>query len=278
MHNSYVTNFKEWLQMKESVVIKNLTKEYKIFRTNKERLQDVFIPNFKSKRFFALQDITFTAYEGDVIGLVGINGSGKSTLSNIIGGSLQPTEGNIERHGDVNVIAINSGLNAQLNGVDNIEYKMLLLGFTKKEIKKLTPEIIEFSELGEFIYQPVKKYSSGMKSKLGFAINVTVNPDILVIDEALSVGDQTFTKKSLDKMNQFKEAGKTIFFVSHNINQVKDFCTKIAWIEAGALREFGTAEEVLPKYQAFLQDFNKKSAKDKKAFKDELDATRFYVK
>ncbi|WP_323702810.1 teichoic acids export ABC transporter ATP-binding subunit TagH [Mammaliicoccus sp. Dog046] len=264
--------------MNESVVIKNLTKEYKIFRNNKERLKDVFLPRHKSKRFHALQDISFTAYEGDIIGLVGINGSGKSTLSNIIGGSLQPSSGVIERNGDVNVIAINSGLNTQLNGVDNIEYKMLLLGFTKKEIKELTPEIIEFSELGEFIYQPVKKYSSGMKSKLGFAINVTVNPDILVIDEALSVGDQTFTKKSLDKMNQFKEDGKTIFFVSHNIGQVKDFCSKIAWIEGGQLKEFGTTEEVLPKYQDFLKTFNKKSVDEKKSFKDELDATRFFVK
>ncbi|MGK9045085.1 teichoic acids export ABC transporter ATP-binding subunit TagH [Mammaliicoccus vitulinus] len=264
--------------MNESVIINNLTKEYKIFRSNKERLKDVFIPKHKSKRFSALQDITFTAYEGDIIGLVGINGSGKSTLSNIIGGSLQPTSGEIERHGDVNVIAINTGLNTQLNGIDNIEYKMLLLGFNKKQIKELTPEIIEFSELGEFIYQPVKKYSSGMKSKLGFAINVTVNPDILVIDEALSVGDQTFTKKSLDKMNQFKEAGKTIFFVSHNIGQVKDFCTKIAWIEGGKLKDFGSTEDILPKYQSFLKEFNKKSANDKKAFKDELDATRFFIK
>ncbi len=266
------------VHMKESVIINNLTKEYKIFRNNKERLKDVFLPKHQSQRFLALNDISFTAYEGDIIGLVGINGSGKSTLSNIIGGSLQPTDGIIERHGDVNVIAINSGLNTQLNGIDNIEYKMLLLGFSKKQIKELTPQIIEFSELGEFIYQPVKKYSSGMKSKLGFAINVTVDPDILVIDEALSVGDQTFTKKSLDKMNQFKEAGKTIFFVSHNIGQVKDFCTKIAWIEGGKLKEFGSTEDVLPKYQAFLKEFNKKSAKDKKAFKDELDATRFYFK
>ncbi|MEB7768746.1 teichoic acids export ABC transporter ATP-binding subunit TagH [Mammaliicoccus sciuri] len=264
--------------MKESVIINNLTKEYKIFRNNKERLKDVFLPKYQSQRFLALKDISFTAYEGDIIGLVGINGSGKSTLSNIIGGSLQPTDGVIERHGDVNVIAINSGLNTQLNGIDNIEYKMLLLGFSKKQIKELTPQIIEFSELGEFIYQPVKKYSSGMKSKLGFAINVTVDPDILVIDEALSVGDQTFTKKSLDKMNQFKEAGKTIFFVSHNIGQVKDFCTKIAWIEGGILKDFGSTEDVLPKYQAFLKEFNKKSANDKKAFKDELDATRFYFK
>lgn len=264
--------------MTESVIIKNLTKEYKVFRNNKERLKDLFIPNNKTKRFYALKDITLTANEGDIIGLVGINGSGKSTLSNIIGGSVPQSEGYIKKNGDVNVIAISSGLNTQLSGIDNIEYKMLLLGFSKKEIKELTPKIIDFSELGEFIYQPVKKYSSGMKSKLGFAINVTVNPDILVIDEALSVGDQTFTKKSLDKMYEFKEAGKTIFFVSHNIGQVRDFCSKIAWIEGGILKDFGDKNDVLPKYEEFLKDFNKKSAKEKKAFKDELDSSRFYVK
>lgn len=264
--------------MAESVIIKNLTKEYKVFRNNKERLKDLFIPKNKTKRFYALKDITLTANEGDIIGLVGINGSGKSTLSNIIGGSVPQSEGYIKKNGEVNVIAISSGLNTQLSGIDNIEYKMLLLGFSKKEIKELTPKIIEFSELGEFIYQPVKKYSSGMKSKLGFAINVTVNPDILVIDEALSVGDQTFTKKSLDKMYEFKETGKTIFFVSHNIGQVRDFCSKIAWIEGGILKEFGSTEDVLPKYEEFLKEFNKKSANEKKAFKDKLDASRFFVK
>ncbi|QJF24697.1 teichoic acids export ABC transporter ATP-binding subunit TagH [Mammaliicoccus vitulinus] len=263
--------------MTESVTINNVTKEYKIFRNNKERLKDLFIPTNKTKKFYALKNVTLTANQGDIIGLVGINGSGKSTLSNIIGGSVPQSEGTVTRQGDVNVIAINSGLNTQLNGIDNIEYKMLLLGFSKKEIKEMTPRIIEFSELGEFIYQPVKKYSSGMKSKLGFAINVTVNPDILVIDEALSVGDQTFTRKSLDKMYEFKEAGKTIFFVSHNIGQVRDFCTKIAWIEGGVLKSFGDKDEVLPQYEEFLKDFNKKSASEKKKFKDELDNSRFII-
>ena len=149
------------------------------------------------------------------------------------------------------VIAINAGLNGQLSGVDNIEFKMLCMGFKRKEIKKLMPQIIEFSELGEFIYQPVKKYSSGMRAKLGFSINVTVNPDILVIDEALSVGDQTFTQKCLDKIYEFKEQNKTIFFVSHNIRQVKEFCTKIAWIEGGKLKEFGDIDDVLPQYEQF---------------------------
>ena len=136
------------------------------------------------------------------------------------------------------------------------------MGFKRKEIKQLMPQVIEFSELGEFIHQPVKNYSSGMRAKL-FSINVTINPDILVIDEALSVGDQTFTQKCLDKIYEFKEANKTIFFVSHNIRQVREFCTKIAWIEGGKLKEYGDLEEVLPKYEQFLKDFKKNQKRSK---------------
>lgn len=264
--------------MNVSVNIEHITKEYRIYRNNKERLKDAFIPFHKNKTFYAMKDFSLTAYEGDVIGLVGINGSGKSTLSNMIGGSLTPTEGNIKRNGIVSVIAINAGLNAQLSGIDNIEFKMLCMGFKRKQIKALTPEIVEFSELGEFIYQPVKKYSSGMRAKLGFAINITVDPDILVIDEALSVGDQTFTQKCLDKIYQYKQQGKTIFFVSHNMKQVRDFCTKIAWIEGGKLKQYGELNEVLPEYEAFLKDFKQKSKAEQKQFRSNLDQSRFTVK
>lgn len=264
--------------MKPTVTIDHVTKEYRIYRNNKERIKDAFLPKHKNKTFYALNDVSFEAHAGDVIGLVGINGSGKSTLSNIIGGSLTPTKGKVTRNGDVSVIAINAGLNGNLTGMENIEFKMLCMGFTKKQIKELTPKIVEFSELGEFIYQPVKKYSSGMRSKLGFSISVTVDPEILVIDEALSVGDQTFTQKSLNKIYEFKEAEKTIFFVSHNLRQVREFCTKIAWIEAGRLKAIGTVDEVMPQYEAFLQDFKKKSVKEQKAFRQQLDENRFVIK
>lgn len=260
-----------------SVNIENVTKAYRIYRNNKERLKDTFNPWHKNNTFYALNNVSLTAHKGDVIGLVGINGSGKSTLSNMIGGSLSPTKGHITKHGKVSVIAINAGLNGQLTGIENIEFKMLCLGFSKKEIKRLTPEIIEFSELGEFIYQPVKKYSSGMRAKLGFSISITINPDILVIDEALSVGDQTFTQKCLDKIYEFKAQNKTIFFVSHNLSQVRQFCTKIAWIEGGQLKSYGALDTVLPEYEAFLKAYKKKSREEQKAFKDELDASRFFI-
>lgn len=279
MYNIMVlTVNKEGKNMNVSVNIEHVTKEYRIYRSNKERLKDVIVPFHKNKTFYALNDLSLTAYEGDVIGLVGINGSGKSTLSNMIGGSLSPTEGDIKRDGDVSVIAINAGLNGQLTGIENIEFKMLCMGFTRKQIKKLTPEIIEFSELGEFIYQPVKKYSSGMRAKLGFSINITTNPDILVIDEALSVGDQTFAQKCLDKIFEYKEQGKTIFFVSHNMKQVREFCTKIAWIEAGKLKQFGELDDVLPEYEKFLNDFKKRSKGEQKKFRNDLDSSRFVVK
>ncbi len=279
MYNIIVLSVnKEGKIMNVSVNIENVTKEYRIYRNNKERLKDVLLPFHKNKTFYALDNLSLKAYEGDVIGLVGINGSGKSTLSNMIGGSLSPTDGGIKRDGDVSVIAINAGLNGQLTGIENIEFKMLCMGFTRKQIKELTPEVIEFSELGEFIYQPVKKYSSGMRAKLGFSINITTNPDILVIDEALSVGDQTFAQKCLDKIFEYKEQGKTIFFVSHNMKQVREFCTKIAWIEAGKLKQFGELDEVLPEYEKFLNDFKKRSKADQKKFRSDLDNSRFVVK
>lgn len=264
--------------MSIAVNIQNVSKEYRIYRNNKERLLDSVIPFHKNKTFLALSNISIKAYQGDIIGLVGINGSGKSTLSNLIGGSLSPTEGNIQLNGDVSAIAINSGLNAQLSGLENIEFKMLCMGFSKKIIEKLTPEIIEFSELDEFIYQPIKKYSSGMRSKLGFAINITTNPDILVIDEALSVGDQTFAQKCLDKIFEYKKEGKIIFFVSHNIKQVREFCTKIAWIEAGKLKQFGESDEVLPNYEKFLNDFKALSKKHKKDYREKLENSRMDLK
>lgn len=256
--------------MAESVVLKNVTKQYRMYESKGQQLADLLFGGNRVEPFNAIENISFAVEEGDVVGLVGINGSGKSTLSNIIGGLIPATSGEVEVKGDVNVIAIKSGLNGNLTGAENIEFKCLLMGYSKEKIAKVMPEIIEFSELGDFIYQPVKQYSSGMKSKLGFAISVTANPDVLIIDEALSVGDQTFTDKSLAKMLEYKEQGKTIFFVSHNLAQVRNFCTKIAWIEGGRLREFGPTNIVMRNYSAFLKDYNKLTPDKQKEFRDGL--------
>lgn len=253
--------------MTKTVVLKNVTKRYKMYEGTKEKLLDIVLPKSYGEDFYALQNVNFEANKGDVIGFIGINGSGKSTLSNIIAGIVPPTKGTVQVDGQTALIAVAAGLNNQLTGRENIELKCLMLGFSKAEIQKLEPEIIEFSEIGKFIDQPVKTYSSGMKSRLGFAISVNIDPDILVIDEALSVGDQTFAEKCLSKMNEFKERGKTIFFISHSIGQMKRFCEKALWLEFGMVKDFGPMEEVMPKYEKFLKEYKAMSKEEQKKFR-----------
>lgn len=256
--------------MTESVVVENVTKKYKMYRKTSDKLLDIILPNGYGEDFYALRDVSFTAQRGDVIGIVGVNGSGKSTLSNIIAGIIPPSSGELRADGETSLIAVNAGLKQDLTGRENIELKCLMLGFNKKQIRELEPEIIDFSEIGKFIDQPVKNYSSGMRSRLGFAISVSVNPDILVIDEALSVGDQTFADKCLDKMNQFKAEGKTIFFISHSIGQVKKFCEKGLWLEYGEVKGFGPIGEVIGQYETFLKKYRKMSKEEKQQYKEEV--------
>lgn len=256
--------------MSETVIIQNVYKKYKMYKSPKEKLLDVILHGGYGEDFYALQDISFTANQGDVIGLVGMNGSGKSTLSNILGGVIPPTSGTVKTVGQTSIIAISSGLNNQLTGRENIELKCLMLGFNKKEIQEMEAEIIEFADVGKFIDQPVKKYSSGMRSRLGFAISVTVDPDILIVDEALSVGDQVFGQKSKNKMFEFKEKGKTIFFVSHSMGQVKEFCDKAIWLEYGEIKDYGPVIEVLPEYENFLKQHKAMTNEEQKKFREDI--------
>lgn len=253
--------------MKKAIVVENVSKKYKLYHDTKERILDLITPKSYGDDFYALTDINFEAEKGDIVGFIGINGSGKSTLSNIIGGIVPETSGRVRVNGETSLIAVSAGLKGDLTGRDNIELKCLMLGFSKKEIKEMEPDIIEFSELGEFIDQPVKSYSSGMKSRLGFSISINVNPEILIIDEALSVGDKAFAEKSLNKMKEFKEQGKTMIFVSHSIGQMKKFCEKILWLEFGRVKEYGKVEDVMPKYEKFLKDWKKMSNEERENYK-----------
>lgn len=253
--------------MENAIIVTNLTKKYKLYKSTKERLFDLLLPKEYGEDFYALAGVNFKAEPGDVVGFVGINGSGKSTLANIIAGIVPETSGTVQVNGEVALIAVSAGLKHDLTGRDNIELKLLMLGFSKDEIKALEPDIIEFSELGDFIDQPVKSYSSGMRSRLGFAISVNIDPDILIIDEALSVGDKAFAEKSLDKMKEFKEQGKTMIFVSHSIGQMRQFCDKILWLEFGMVKDFGTVDEIIPKYEAFLKKYKKMDKKQKNEYR-----------
>ncbi|MDQ6600362.1 teichoic acids export ABC transporter ATP-binding subunit TagH [Bacillus salipaludis] len=256
--------------MAETVIVKNLYKKYKMHTSSKQKILDVILPGGYGEDFYALQNISLNANRGDVIGLVGVNGSGKSTLSNIIAGVVPPTSGTVQVEGKTSIIAIQSGLDNQLTGRENIELKCLMLGFKKKEIQGMEQDIIDFADLGKFIDQPVKKYSSGMKSRLGFSISVTVDPDILIVDEALSVGDQAFAEKSKNKMFEFKDRGKTIFFVSHSMGQIKEFCDKAVWLEYGEIKAVGPVGEVIPEYEKFLKKYKKMTKEEQKKFREEV--------
>ncbi|TXS04029.1 teichoic acids export ABC transporter ATP-binding subunit TagH [Bacillus sp. SH7-1] len=262
--------------MSYSVRFNNVSKKYKMHSKSTDKLKDILYPNGFGEEFYALKNASFEADRGDIIGILGVNGSGKSTISSLIAGVTPATSGDLEVKGKVSLIAIAAGLNKQLTGRENIELKCLMMGLNKEEIQNLTPEIIDFADIGQFIDMPVKKYSSGMKSRLGFAISVSINPDVLIIDEALSVGDQTFADKCLKRMNEFKEQGKTMFFVSHSLGQIKKFCTKVLWLEHGQVREYGVIQDVLPNYEQFLKEYKAMSKEEQCKFKEEGMKKRLY--
>lgn len=256
--------------MKTVIRAKNVQKVYNIYKNQREKYLDFFLIKQFGKRFYALDQITFQIKQGESVGLIGLNGSGKSTLANLIAGYSSPTKGTLKTHGNISMISVTAGLDNRLTGLENIMQKGLLLGLTHKQIKELTPQIMDFAGLGDFIYQPVKTYSSGMRSKLGFAISVNIDPDIMIIDEALSVGDPTFTDKCLRRMQEFREKGKTIIFVSHSMQQVKDFCNKAIWLHCGKIQLFGDVSQTISEYTDFIKEFNSHSDQEKRKMYEDI--------
>lgn len=254
------------------VKVDKVSKIYDINRNKVAKILSLltFGKLYKAKPFYALRDINFEVNSGDTVGILGLNGSGKTTLSDLIAEATVPSKGKININGRVSLIAISAGLNAELTGEENIRIKCLMHGLTEKQISERYDDILQFSELGEFIKQPIKNYSSGMKSRLGFAIAIHTDPDILVVDEALSVGDETFANKCIERMRDFQEQGKTIFFVSHATGQIRQFCNKAVWVQYGEMKQFGEMKDVVKSYAEFVNQYKNLTKDEQIEYKDKM--------
>lgn len=239
-----------------AIKVTNVSKFYKLYSKPSDRLREALHP-FKRKyhsNFCALKDISFKVKKGEIVGILGTNGSGKSTILKIITGLLNPSEGSVEVNGKISaLLELGAGFNHEFTGIENIYLNGTMMGLSKEEMDLKLNEILSFADIGEFVYQPVKTYSSGMFARLAFAVAINIDPDILIIDEALAVGDMYFQEKCYEKMKQMVVSGATILFVSHSLPAIRNFCQRAVWIEKGELRDQGKADIICDKYKEYIE-------------------------
>ena len=236
-----------------AIKVENISKEYRLYKKPAHRLKEFFVRRSLHENFEALSDITFSIQHGESVGIIGENGAGKSTLLKILAQTLTPSSGQFKVVGRVAaLLELGTAFHPEFTGRQNIYLNAALLGLSQSQIKQAEKSIIEFAELWRVIDQPVKTYSSGMVMRLAFSVATSVNPDILIIDEALSVGDQYFQQKCIDRMTSFQERGKTILFCSHSTYSVNILCARAIWLDRGRIHQDGVATEVTSAYANFL--------------------------
>lgn len=238
-----------------TVKLENISKFYKLYNKPKERLKEALHPRGKKyhRKFYALSDINLEIKKREVLGIVGKNGSGKSTLLKLISGIIQPSSGKIEVKGKVSaLLELGSGLNPEFTGMQNIYFSGTMMGFSRKEMEEKIEDIVSFADIGNFIHQPLKTYSSGMKARLGFALTINMEPEILILDEVLAVGDELFKRKCYAKMEEFFKSGCSVIYVSHSINTVNEICSRAIFLDKGELILEGPPKFVTMHYQKFL--------------------------
>lgn len=238
-----------------AIRVKKVSKMYKLYNRNRDRILDAFGMSKKSKyrEHYALQDLSFDIKTGECVGIIGTNGAGKSTILKIITGVLNPSDGEVEINGRISaLLELGAGFNMEYTGIENIYLNGTMIGFSKEEIDEKLDSILDFADIGDFVYQPVKTYSSGMFVRLAFAVAINIDPEILIVDEALSVGDVFFQAKCYHKFEEFKKLGKTILFVSHDLGSVSKYCDRVVLLNHGKKEAEGNPKEMIGLYKRLL--------------------------
>src|SRR5689334_12415694 len=244
--------------MSDVIEFQNVSKRFVLHRERRdsipERIAGLLRPRVRGEAFWALHDVSFNIGKGESLGLVGHNGAGKSTALKLMTRILEPTSGSVELRGRVAaLLELGSGFHPDLSGRENVFLNGSLMGFSRRDMQARMDEIVDFAEIGDFIDMEVKHYSSGMYTRLAFAVATTVDPDVLLTDEVLAVGDEAFQRKCMERIYRFRQVGKTIVFVSHALETVRQLCDRAVWLDRGAARAVGPAGEVI---DAYLEETN----------------------
>jgi len=269
---------------KPIIELDRVTKYYAIYNSPFHRLKEVFTKRNYHQIHCALHEVTLRVYPGEGVGIIGDNGAGKSTLLQIVAGTITPSSGSVKRRGNVlAILELGIGFHPELSGIENIFNYARLLGYSEGKIKRVLPEIIEFAELGDFVKCPVKTYSSGMLMRLAFSLIVHLNPDVLVIDEALSVGDVGFQKKCIDYILNYRKCGGTLLFCSHALYQVSRISDRVIWLDKGRVRMEGNPEEVISAYEWYVLKREREAENNRRQEKGNLSSNnivkveKFYI-
>jgi len=242
-----------------AISVENISKTYKLYGKPVDRLKESLHVLKKKYHtdYFALKDVSFQIGRGEIFGIIGLNGAGKSTLLKIITGVLTQSEGSVVRNGRIAaLLELGAGFNPEYTGLENIYLNGTMMGYSKEEVDNKLESVLEFADIGEFIYQPVKTYSSGMFARLAFSVSINIDPEILIVDEALSVGDVFFQAKCYKKFEEFKNGGKTILFVSHDLGSIIKYCDRAILLNKGMVYKIGTASEIVDEYKKIMVQGN----------------------
>ena len=238
-----------------TIQVDHVSKVYRLYEKPRDRIKEAFSLSRKVyyKEHYALQDVSFSVCRGETVGIIGVNGAGKSTILKIITGVLNPTQGNVAVNGRISaLLELGAGFNMEYTGIENIYLNGTMIGFSREEIDKKLDDILAFADIGDFVYQPVKTYSSGMFVRLAFAVAINIDPEILIVDEALSVGDAFFQVKCYHKFEEFKRQGRTILFVSHDLGSIQKYCDRVVLLDKGRKLAEGAPKDMIDLYKKVM--------------------------